>query len=174
MLAWYRNARIAGRLVTGFSVIAALALVVGGTGLVAVAAVRREADGMYAENVVGLSDVAGLTQRLQERRVLLLRQVLTADPAARAQAETQVAALKPGIDSIMQDYVSSTVREEDRRRTAVLRGAMEAYTLQEARIAALLRENRQAEAQALALGEAGAAGESMGKGLAGLLDLNNQ
>ena len=150
---WFRNLRIFNQLLLGFGAVAVLAVAIGVTGIIKIREIDAADTALYELNTVPLGFVGEMGIAFQRIRVNLYEFTLTNDAEEKERIYAVTAPLQSSLDSLTEAYVSTIFSEEDRLALAAFSDAREAFNLVRDRVRELVDENRNAEAQALLMGE---------------------
>ena len=115
-----RTWTIGRRMVVGFSVLTFVSVIVGAVAYTGVVRINTESDVLADDVVPGLKTIAHINGSVQESRAVLLRHMLSEDPAAMAALERELDGLTTSISTEYDTYEKALFQDEDRRLFATL------------------------------------------------------
>lgn len=151
---WFNNLRISAKLLTGFSVVALIAVIVGGVGITKIKTIDDADTRLYENMTVPIGDVGQLRLSSQRVSTSLLSLTIASTPADAQRIEARIAGDSKQIDSLMTVYKLTLIDDEDRQAHGKVQAALTAFVPLRERAIALTRSHRNGEAQALLRGEA--------------------
>jgi len=159
---WFINMKVAAKLLTGFVIVALIAAIVGGVGILNMKAIDKSDTVLYENMTVPISELADISTQFQRSRVNVRDLILTNDPVV----------MKSSSDSIAQRQTEITRDLESFNKTilsASMRGLYDdlikkntAFGQQIAKVIELAKQGKDAEALAL-MSETGSSGIASGE-----------
>ena len=150
----FNNLTVGTKLVSGFVLVALVALVIGIFGISKIRQIDAEDTKLYEKVTVPLGDLAGASVLFQRTRINLRDAVETRDPAERRGYIDTIAALRRQISEKADRFEKNIITEKARGIFNEFKGSRVAYTTLSDRVLQLSAAGRDAEASALLKGEA--------------------
>lgn len=111
---WYKNLKIAQKLVSCFILMAVLIGIVGFIGIKNMNTIFSNSKDMYSIYLKGVSDIKSIDENLQHINVDVLLSLYEKDKNKLSQYEEEISRLKQDNDKLIEDYKKAIVISEDR------------------------------------------------------------
>ena len=115
-----RTWTIGRRMSLGFAVLTLLTVAVGGFAVLRVNAILKESQQITQDAIPGLKLIALINGDVRESRALVIRHVLSENPAKIAELEREIKKVGDDLNANMEKYKASIFVDEDRRLFGVL------------------------------------------------------
>jgi methyl-accepting chemotaxis protein len=150
----FQNLRVGTKLVAGFILVAAVALVVGTIGISKIRQIDAEDTKLYEKVTVPLGDLAVMSTLFQRTRINLRDAVETADPAERLVFLDTIVKLRSQISERAEKFKKNILTEQARATFREFQEARKDYQALSDQVLQLSAQGRGAEASALLKGGA--------------------
>lgn len=110
---WYRNLKIAAKLVIGFFTIAVIAVLVGIVGVRSIKVIDEGSDAMFNKNTLGIAYMGDAYANFQRLRYNALKLTIVETEEEEATSITTIEELSGTIDELLLKYKSTIEDEED-------------------------------------------------------------
>ncbi len=110
---WYRNLKISAKLIIGFLVVAAIAVVVGIVGLVNIFEINEGSDLLFKQNTLGLEYVGDSYSDFERLRYNALKSIIVDTKEEKAETIGKVEELCTTIDGLLLNYKNTIDTEEE-------------------------------------------------------------
>ncbi len=169
---WFYDLKIGTKLLSSFAVVAAIAGLIGWVGLAGIRDMKTRSASLYYDKLVpirdlGYANAAFLTARTEIRSMLGEK-----DKAKRKEFVAIVDAETKKTEAYIESYSKAAMMKEEQETLPKFRSAFEQYKKLRARIIDLSLAGKDAEALALADGEAREAQSEARRNLRELIDIN--
>ncbi len=173
-MGWYRNLKIALKLIIGFLLVALIAGAVGIVGLVNISNISEADTLLYEENTLGIvysSNAATFYQRL---RYNAIEMVLLKDDSLKSDYITKLNTFITTIDDNLTKYEEGIINQEDRKLFDELEPQWEKYKAHMLKAISYVKEGQYEEVQSELLGSADAVGGSVQDAVVRLVEYNEK
>jgi methyl-accepting chemotaxis protein len=150
----FSNMRLRTKLIGGFLIVAAIAVVIGVIGAMNVRSVAKADSALYEAMTVPLSDLSVISTNFQRVRVIIRDLVQTLDPEERAQYNSKIPELSAEITKAQDDYEKRILSPELKKLLDDLKAARKVYVGYLNQIRELAKAGKSKEAYALMVGDA--------------------
>ncbi|NSW92299.1 MAG: methyl-accepting chemotaxis protein [Firmicutes bacterium] len=151
---WYNNLKIRTKLISGFLVVAFIALALGIFGVYNIRKIDNLDTKLYETMTVPLGEMAIIVESYQRMRANVKDILLTDDPAKISDYENRIAQRNEEFSKNLKSYEKTLFTEEGRKLTEELFHHKEKYDAIMKDVIRLAKENRREEARLLMYGEA--------------------
>jgi methyl-accepting chemotaxis protein len=112
---WFRDLRVAGKLLVSFTMVCALTVVVGVIGMLRLTEANSRIEDMYHSNLLAVSYVGEVRVDLANVRFQLLNMIIADSAAARAKAQAQINQLDADLDHQWTAYQGTGIAGREGR-----------------------------------------------------------
>jgi len=158
---WFINKRISTKLIMGFLVVAFLAAVIGGFGVVSMSGIGKESAQIVDENVIGFNHLATAQIYYQRIRFNVVKALLGSGTDTEEECKETIKKYTSIIDENLAVYSNSLDLAEERQAFETFKTYLSNYTILVDDTIELLDSKKYTEAEALVFGKCGEAGTSL-------------
>ncbi|MEV4281882.1 methyl-accepting chemotaxis protein [Actinoplanes xinjiangensis] len=138
---------VVGKVLSAVFVAAVAAVVVGGVGIVKLAAVDEVGGGVYEQNLLPMSALAQIDGDVNEVRATILRHVISTSPADMQERDAETVEFRAGIDELWRQYTAEPgTAQEQADREAFTTALTTMYTVADDELLPQSRAQRAAQA----------------------------
>jgi methyl-accepting chemotaxis protein len=109
---WFADRPVSTKILVAVLSVAVAALAVGVTGVVKLAAVNAQAEQMFEQNIVPLTELGHLEQEMMRTRLQTVNHATSVDPATQADYETEIQEGDAAFDAAAEAYEAGTAAPE--------------------------------------------------------------
>jgi methyl-accepting chemotaxis protein len=150
----FNDMKIGWKLILAFLLMAAIAAVIGVTGIVKIRQINNADTKLYEKMTVPLGDLAFISVSFQRIRINLRDIVDSPDPAGKKIAQDMITELRQGIDEHATKFEKTILTEEGRRLFGEFKEARQVYLKYMDQVMELEKTGKGAEAGLLLRGDA--------------------
>jgi len=154
---WFMDMKIAAKLITGFIIVALIAMVVGVVGITNIKAIEKSDTELYTNLTVPISELGDISTQFQRVRVNARDMMLTNDPLLVKTASDSIAQRQADIAKDLESFNKTILSDRMRGLYDDLVKKNTTFDQQIAKVSDLTKQGKHAEAIAL-MSETGASG----------------
>lgn len=158
---WFLNKKIAVKLISSFLVVAVIAGIVGGVGLININRISDADVLLYEENLLGVDYSGEAAEYFQRIRFNTIKMIAIDDTSELSGLFNNVDTYIIKVDELLQEYEDGIVSETDRMLFGEAKPAWEKYKTITDDYLKLIQASQIEEAKKLNFGEMGTAGDSV-------------
>ncbi|WP_277058345.1 methyl-accepting chemotaxis protein [Trichlorobacter lovleyi] len=151
---WFKDLKVGTKLIAGFIMVAIIAAVVGGIGIMKIYEINHDAAMMYEKMTVPLGDLGAISVDFQRARINLRDVVETTDPAERQKYAENIKKLRQDMTDHAEKVEKTLLTEEGRKVFNEFKESRKVYGGFIDKIFELDAAGKDAEAKVLMHGEA--------------------
>ena len=151
---WFKDLKVGTKLIAGFIMVAIIAAVVGGIGIMKIYEINHDAAMMYEKMTVPLGDLGAISVDFQRARINLRDVVETTDPAERQKYAENIKKLRQDMTDHAEKVEKTLLTEEGRKVFNEFKESRKVYGGFIDKIFELDAAGKDAEAEVLMHGEA--------------------
>ncbi|SDT48074.1 HAMP domain-containing methyl-accepting chemotaxis protein [Actinoplanes derwentensis] len=138
---------VLGKVLCAVFVAATAAVIVGGVGIVKIAAVDEVGGGIYENNLLPVSVLAQIDGDVNEIRATILRHVISTDPDEMRERDAEIVEFRDHLKGLWEQYTSGAGSAEEQAAREQFATALEAmYTVADDELLPQSRDQRNAQA----------------------------
>ncbi|WP_433365210.1 methyl-accepting chemotaxis protein [Actinoplanes sp. CA-142083] len=118
-LAWFRNLRVAGKLVVSFAIVCALTVLVGVVGMLRLRETNDRTEEMYQSNLLAISYAGAVKADMVSIRFQVLNMLVAESAAGREKAQAQLDQLDADLDKQWAAYQGTGIAGREKQVKAV-------------------------------------------------------
>ena len=153
MLTKYRNMKIASKLIVGFIVVALLAAVIGGVGIISINAIGKDVDTLYATRTLGIVYIANTEVAYQRIRFNVVKGLLAAGTSAQEDSLNKIGDYMTQVDDNIKAYAGVVSDSVDQQQYSQLQTQWTVYLDEVNNAVNMMRTGKNEEAKALVFGD---------------------
>ena len=142
------------RLITGFSVVALIALAIGCIGTICMMRVDKSADRMFATGTMGIVQAQKILTAIDDLRTSIRDEALSVEESTNESANESYQNGKKEMEEALNGYATTLSDKEDEENLEKLRASVKAYNEESDKVMALGLANKNAEAADLVRSDA--------------------
>jgi methyl-accepting chemotaxis protein len=149
----FKNMKLGTKALSGFILIAIIACVIGGLGIVKIYQIDDADTMLYEKITVPLGELADISISFQRVRVNIRDFISARTKEQRAHFETRIKELRTQISNVSNNYEKTIITEEGRKLFAEFKKAREIYGVQLDKMISLANQDKIDEANAVLQGD---------------------
>ena len=159
-MSWFRNMKIATKLISAFVIVSLLAGVMGAIGIYNMNQVDEEYTGLYVDYGISLGNLGSAGIDFNASRVRVTGIILSSDPATKQRYVSEIEELDTKIDSDLAEFKNSIRQQETRQKFEKMMQAYEEYRALRDKVIELALAGQNQQATALLMSEVAEAAQT--------------